>query len=98
MTAKEWREKNPNSDGNIRDYADVNELVCLSNLENVNSIYLNEGLSQKERLIKLNEIAISQMRILTNDKVDLLKFNEISMKNSDMLRENYLEIVNEEIK
>ncbi len=72
MTAKEWRNKNSEKDGNIRDYADVNELVCLSNLENVNSIYINEGLSQKDRLIKLNEIAISQMEILTRNKVNLL--------------------------
>ena len=72
MTAKEWKDKNPYKDGNIRDYADVNELVCLSNLENVNSIYINEGLSQKDRLIKLNEIAISQMKILTSDNVKLL--------------------------
>lgn len=72
MTAKEWRLNNPNKDGNIRDYADVNELVCLSNLENVNAIYINEGLSQKDRLIKLNEIAISQMEILTRDNVKLL--------------------------
>lgn len=72
MTAKEWRDKNLDKDGNIRDYADVNELVCLSNLENVNSIYINEGLSQKNRLIKLNEIAISQMKILTSDSVKLL--------------------------
>ncbi len=72
MTAKEWRDKNPDKDGNIRDYADVNELVCLSNLENVNSIYINERLSQKDRLIKLNEIAISQMKILTSDNVNLL--------------------------
>ena len=73
MTAKEWRIKNPKKDGNIRDYADVNELVCLSNLENVNSIYINEGLSQKDRLIKLNEIVISQMEILTRDKLKLIE-------------------------
>lgn len=72
MTAKEWRDNNQDKTGNIRDYADVNELVCLSNLENVNSIHINEGLSQKERLIKLNEIAISQMKILTQDNVKAL--------------------------
>ena len=60
-------------EGNIRDYANVNELVCLSNLENVNSIYINEGMSQKDRLIKLNEIAISQMQILTRDTVKMLE-------------------------
>lgn len=72
MTAKEWRDKNSNKEGNIRDYADINELVCLSNLENINSIYITEGLPQNERLKKLNEIAIAQMRILTESKVKLL--------------------------
>ncbi len=81
MTAKEWRVKNPDKEGNIRDYADVNELVCLSNLENVNSIYINEGLTQKERLIKLNEIAISQMEILTRDNVKLLE-NKSTVKSN----------------
>lgn len=76
MTAKEWRDKNPGKDGNIRDYADVHELVCLSNLENINSIYISEGLSQKSRLIKLNEIAISQMKILTKDNTKLLLDNK----------------------
>jgi len=73
ITAKEWRDNNPDKDGNIRDYADVNELVCLSNLENVNSIYINEGISQSQRLKKLNEIAIAQMKILTESNVKLLK-------------------------
>lgn len=73
MTAKQWRDNNPDKEGNIRDYANVNELVCLSNLENVNSIYINEGMSQKDRLIKLNEIAISQMQILTRDTVKMLE-------------------------
>ena len=73
MTAKQWRDNNPDKEGNIREYANVNELVCLSNLENVNSIYINEGMSQKDRLIKLNEIAISQMQILTRDTVKMLE-------------------------
>ncbi|MEG1271545.1 MAG: KilA-N domain-containing protein, partial [Ruthenibacterium sp.] len=55
-----------------RDYADMNELVCLANLENTNSIYINEGLKQSERLKKLNEIAIYQMKILTRDNIKLL--------------------------
>ena len=67
MTAKEWREKNPNKKGNIRDYASINELICLANLENTNSIFINEGMRQSERLYKLNQIAISQMKILTKD-------------------------------
>ncbi len=65
MTAKEWRETNPDLKGNIRDYATINELICLSNMENLNAVFINEGLSQKERLIKLNQIAIQQMRVLT---------------------------------
>lgn len=67
MTAKEWREKNPNKKGNIRDYAGINELICLANLENTNSIFINERMRQSERLYKLNQIAISQMKILTKD-------------------------------
>ena len=67
MTAKEWREKNPNKKGNIRDYASINELICLANLENTNSIFINEGMKQSDRLYKLNQIAISQMKILTKD-------------------------------
>lgn len=72
MTAKQWRDKNPNKQGNIRDYANINELICLANLENVNSIYINEGIIQSERLIRLNKIAISQMRILTETNKKIL--------------------------
>jgi len=64
VTAKEWRETNPDLKGNIRDYATINELICLSNMENLNAVFINEGLSQKERLIKLNQIAIQQMKVL----------------------------------
>ncbi|MCD7900968.1 MAG: KilA-N domain-containing protein [Bacteroides sp.] len=64
MTAKEWREANPTSKGNIRDYATINELICLANMENLNSVFINDGLSQTERLIKLNLIARHQMSIL----------------------------------
>lgn len=67
MTAKEWREKNPNKKGNIRDYASINELICLANLENTNSIFINERMQQSQRLYKLNQIAISQMKILMKD-------------------------------
>ena len=73
MTAKEWRDKNKDKSGNIRDYATINELICLTNLENINSIYINEKISQSERLIKLNKIAISQMKILTETNKKLLK-------------------------
>jgi hypothetical protein len=64
MTAKDWRNRNKNKDGNIRDYADVTQLVCLANLENLNAEYIRAGLLQKERLMKLNESAISQMKSL----------------------------------
>ena len=73
MTAKEWRIKNPNLDGNIRDYATINELICLANLESLNSVFINEGLRQSERLEKLNKIAISQMHILNNTDIKYLK-------------------------
>lgn len=66
MTAKEWREANPGLKGNIRDYATMNQLICLSNLENLNAVFINEGLSQYERLEKLNLIAIHQMQVLEN--------------------------------
>ena len=65
MTAKEWREENPNLKGNIRDYADISQLVCLSNLENLNAVFINEGMKQSDRLEKLNSIAIEQMKILS---------------------------------
>ncbi|MDQ2088262.1 KilA-N domain-containing protein [Herbivorax sp. ANBcel31] len=79
MTAKEWRENNPNNKGNIRDYANTAQLVCLSNLENLNALFINEGLSQQERLKKLNFIAINQMKILMQD----ISLKSLSDKNLD---------------
>lgn len=67
MTAKEWREANPDKKGNIRDYADISQLVCLSNLENLNAIFIKDNMPQGERLVKLNQIAIHQMKLLTED-------------------------------
>ncbi len=64
ITAKQWRETNPDLNGNMRDYAGINELICLSNMENINAVLINDGVSQKERLIKLNQIAIQQMSVL----------------------------------
>ena len=73
-TAKQWREENLNLKGNIRDYASMNELICLSNLENINAVLINEQVPQKERLIKLNQIAIYQISILQQtDNRKLLK-------------------------
>jgi len=66
-TAKQWRDTNPDKAGNIRDYADMSQLVCLSNLENLNAHFIQEGLPQKERLMKLNMISINQMRLLTQN-------------------------------
>ena len=67
MTAKQWREANPNLKGNIRDYATINELICLSNMENINAVLISDGLSQGERLVKLNQIAIHQMKVLEGE-------------------------------
>jgi len=67
MTAGQWRDTNHDKKGNIRDYANVSQLVCLSNLENLNALFINEGISQPERLAKLNKIAIQQMRLLIDD-------------------------------
>jgi hypothetical protein len=67
VTAKEWREANADMTGNIRDYADISQLVCLSNLENLNGLFINENISQQELLVKLNKIAIHQMKLLTED-------------------------------
>jgi len=66
ITAKEWRESNPGLKGNIRDYASINELICLSNMENINAVLINDGIQQRDRLLRLNKIAIQQMTILTD--------------------------------
>ncbi len=76
MTAKQWREANPELKGNIRDYASINELICLSNMENLNAVFIEQGMAQGERLVKLNEIAIHQMNVLEsgyNRERNLLK-------------------------
>lgn len=74
MTAKEWREVNPDLKGNIRDYATINQLICLSNMENLNAVFINKGMNQRERLTELNKIAIQQMRILEDAETrELLK-------------------------
>ena len=64
MTAQEWRSANPDKKGNIRDYVSINELICLANMENLNSVMIGEQTPQSERLKKLNRIAIHQMQIL----------------------------------
>ena len=84
MTAKQWRENNKKEKGNVRDYANVSQLVCLANLENFNALFIQEKLSQSQRLVKLNQIAIQQMRILTHNVVKRLDediiFNNTTQK------------------
>lgn len=84
MTAKEWKEKNPNLKGNIRDYTDLKHLLILCNLENTNAELINDNISQKERLIKLNNSAIRQMKVLKSDKtikeLEALNKNLIDVK------------------
>lgn len=70
MTAKQWREANPELKGNIRDYATINELIYLSNMENLNAVFIEQSMTQRERLVKLNQIAIHQMNILGNGDED----------------------------
>ena len=73
-TARQWRDEHPDLKGNIRDYATINQLICLSNMENLNAVFINDKLSQSERLERLNKIAIQQMQILENvDDRKLLK-------------------------
>lgn len=70
-TAKQWRDNNKGKSGNIRDYANVSQLVCLSNLENLNAHFISNGLNQERRLSNLNKIAIDQMKILSKNKKSL---------------------------
>jgi len=79
MTAKQWRDKNPELKGNVRDYANASQLVCLSNLESLNAVFVNEKLPQEERMTKLNAVAINQMKILTDD----VGIKKLDMKSGD---------------
>lgn len=77
LTAKQWREANPDLKGNMRDYAAMNELICLANMENLNAVFIQEQIPQKVRLIKLNQIAIQQMRVLVEvEKQKTFKMND----------------------
>ncbi|MCP5205876.1 MAG: hypothetical protein H7A01_01605 [Hahellaceae bacterium] len=69
MTAKQWRAANTTEKGNIRDYANGAQLVCLANLENLNAVFINDGLPQHKRLERLNQIAIAQMSLLVDEKI-----------------------------
>jgi hypothetical protein len=68
LTAKEWRDANPDKEGNVRDYTTIEQLVVLSNLESINAVLINQGLVQHERLKQLNQIAITQMKSLVNNQ------------------------------
>ena len=84
MTAKEWRDANPNLKGNIRDYTDIIHLVILNNLENINAELIGMGIVQSERLIRLNEMARKQMKLLQDNKsfnkLEYLENNEIMVR------------------
>lgn len=69
ITAKEWRDANPDKSGNIRDYATLEQLVVLSNMESINALLIQQGLTQSERLVQLNKVAITQMKSLMESKV-----------------------------
>ena len=74
MTHQQWQAANPTLKGNQRDYATINQLICISNMENINAVMINDGIPQPQRLKKLNEIAIHQMRVLSQvDNRNLLK-------------------------
>jgi hypothetical protein len=74
-TAQKWRKANPEKEGNIRDYANIEQLVVLSNMESINAVFIRQGLSQSERLVQLNKIAINQMTSLVNS-IQLKKLNQ----------------------
>ena len=71
VTDGKWKYNNPDKKGNIRDYASIDELICLSNLESLNSVFIEEGLGQSQRLEKLNKIAISQIKILSGNNIEI---------------------------
>ena len=69
INASEWRNANPDKEGNIRDNAEIEQLVVLSNMESINAVLIRQGYSQSERLVQLNKIAITQMTSLVNSKL-----------------------------
>ena len=71
-TASEWRKENPTLKGNIRDYATMEQLICLSNMENINAYLIEQKKYQSERIVELNRIAIKQMQVLMNNNDKLL--------------------------
>jgi len=87
MTAKEWREKNPNLDGNIRDYTDILHLVVLSNLEVLNASMVENNISQIVRLEKLNETAKRELEVLMNDK-NIIGISKLDKNQTKLLKED----------
>jgi len=82
MTAAEWRKTNPNKDGNMRDHATIEQLLVLANLENVNALYINNGMPQSERIVELNRLARSQMTAITkNNSTKKLRALEADTEN-----------------
>lgn len=79
ITAKEWRDANPDVKGNMRDHANVHQLVCLANLESLNAHFIEQGQSQADRIVKLNEVAIRQMQILLANETSAM----LAQKNSN---------------
>lgn len=71
-TAGEWRKENPTLKGNIRDYATIEQLICLSNMESINAYLIEQNKPQSERIVELNKIAIKQMQVLVNNSSRLL--------------------------
>jgi len=84
MTAKEWKDKNPNLEGNMRDYANILQLVILSNLENLNADMIEQGLEQSKRLERLNAIAKKQY-ILLHDSDDIKKIEDLENRNNSKM-------------
>ena len=77
ITAQEWKKQNPNLDGNIRDQATLEQLVVLSNMESINALLIQQNISSEERILQLNQVAISQMKsLLTAKGVKLLENNK----------------------
>ena len=86
MTAKEWRDKNPDLDGNIRDYTDILHLVVLSNLEVLNASMIENNISQSNRLEKLNKVAKRELEVLINYK-NIIGISKLDKEQSKLLKE-----------
>lgn len=79
MTAKEWRKTNPNKSGNIRDYATLNQLLVLANMESYNAILINQGITQQERLVLIRNLVIKQLK--ATEKITLSELKQLETKN-----------------